>query len=316
VKLGMFISDTSPSQSGIADLIERAQWAEHAGLASGWVPYVPWSLDAMVALTIAGRETSRIELGTAVVPTYPFHPQAMARGALSVNAATAGRVTLGIGPSHPSVIEKMYGYSYERAGVHTREYVEALHTAFAGTGQAEAHGDFYNFASMFSVPDATAKPPGLLLAALAPYMLRLAGERADGTILWLADELALETHVLPRITAAAAAAGRPSPRVVVGMPIAICDDLEDGRENAARIFATYAQIPTYNRILERGADSRPEHVLFVGDEAGIATRLRRYAELGATDVLMAPFAWGAHKDKIFARTREFLASIVQEAASW
>jgi F420-dependent oxidoreductase-like protein len=270
----------------------------------------------MVALTIAGRETSRIELGTAVVPTYPFHPQAMARGALSVNAATGGRVTLGIGPSHPSVIEKMYGYSYERAGVHTREYVEALHSAFAGGGQAEAHGDFYNFTSMFSVPDATPKPPGLLLAALAPYMLRLAGERADGTILWLADELALETHVLPRITAAAAAAGRPSPRVVVGMPIAVCDDVADGRANAARIFSTYAQIPTYNRILERGADARPEHVLFVGSEARIATRLRRYAELGATDVLLAPFAWGPHKDAIFARTREFVASIVPEATTW
>ena len=316
MKLGMFISDTSPSQAGIDDLVERAQWAEAVGLASGWVPYVPWSLDAMVALTIAGRETSRIELGTAVVPTYPFHPQAMARGALSTNAAAGGRLTLGIGPSHPSVIENMYGYSYDRAGVHTREYVEALHSAFAGNGRAEAHGEFYDFSSIFSVPDAPAKPPGLLVAALAPYMLRLAGERADGTILWLTDEQALETHVLPRITAAAAAAGRPSPRVVVGMPIAICDDVDDGRENAARIFSMYTQIPTYNRILERGADSRPEHVLFVGDEATVSMRLKRYAALGATDVLMAPFAWGAHKDKIFARTREYLASIVQEAAAW
>jgi F420-dependent oxidoreductase-like protein len=312
----MFISDTSPSQAGVADLVERARWAEDVGLASGWVPYVPWSLDAMVALTIAARETSRIELGTAVVPTYPFHPQAMARGALSVHAASGGRLTLGIGPSHPSVIENMYGYSYERAGVHTREYVEALHSAFAGGGRVEAHGDFYDFASMFTVPDAPVKPPGLLLAALAPYMLRLAGERADGTILWLADEVALETHVLPRITTAAEHAGRPSPRVVVGMPIAICDDLDEGRANAARIFATYAQIPTYNRILERGADSRPEHVLFVGDETTVAARLRRYADLGATDVLFAPFAWGADKHRILARTREFVASLVQEAASW
>jgi F420-dependent oxidoreductase-like protein len=279
------------------------------------VPYVPWSLDAMVALTIAGRETSRIELGTAVVPTYPFHPQAMARGALSVNAAIGGRLTLGIGPSHPSVIEKMYGYSYERAGVHTREYVEALHSGFAGGGNIEAHGEFYDFASIFSVPDAPAAP-GLLIAALAPYMLRLAGERADGTILWLADEHALESYVRPRIDAAAAAAGRPAPRIVVGMPVAICDDAEEGRAQAARIFATYAQIPTYNRILERGADARPENVVLVGDEDTVRARLRRYAELGATDVLAAPFAWGAHKETTFARTRDFLASTVSDAASW
>ena len=315
MKLGMFISDTTPSKAGPDDLVENARFAEAAGLASGWVPYVPWSLDAMVALTIVGRETTNLELGTAVVPTYPFHPQAMARAALSVNAVIGGRLTLGIGPSHQSVIENMYGYSYDRAGVHTREYVEALHSAFAGSGRVEAHGDFYDFASIFSVP--TAPPaPRLLLAALAPYMLRLAGERADGTILWLADEHALETYVYPRITAAALAAGRPAPRIVVGMPLAICDDVAEGKENAARIYSTYAQIPTYSRMLERGADPRPAEVVFVGDEATVAARLRRYAELGATDLLAAPFAWGPEKPAIFARTREFLASIVSEAATW
>jgi hypothetical protein len=100
------------------------------------------------------------------------------------------------------------------------------------------------------------------------------------------------------------------------MPVAICDDLDEGRENAARIFSTYAQIPTYNRILERGAGSRPEHVLFVGDEANVSARLRRYAELGATDILFAPFAWGSDKQHILARTRAFIASLVPEAASW
>jgi F420-dependent oxidoreductase-like protein len=315
MKLGMFISDTTPVRNGPNDLVDNARWAEEVGLASGWVPYVPWSLDAMVALTIAGRETSRLELGTAVIPTYPFHPQAMARAALSVNGAIGGRLTLGIGPSHQSVIEKFYGYAYDRPGVHTRAYVEALHSAFSGSGRVEAHGEFFEFSGIFSVPGAP-PAPSLLLAALAPYMLRLAGERADGTILWLADEHALESYVLPTITAAATAAGRPAPRVVVGMPMAICDDMAEARANAARIWSTYAEIPTYSRMLNRGSSAQPEDVVFIGDEATVAARLRRYGELGATDVLAAPFGWGSAKDSILARTREFLASVVAEAAAW
>jgi F420-dependent oxidoreductase-like protein len=315
VKLGMFIVDTGPSREGLADVAANARWAEAAGLSSGWVPYVPWSHDAMVSLTVAAQATTTLELGTAVVPTYPFHPMAMARAALSVNAVANGRLTLGIGPSHPSVIERMYGMSYERAGVHTREYVDALRNGFAQQGQMEHHGEFYDFGSIFTVPD-TPPEPGLLVAALAPYMLRLAGERADGTVLWLTDEHALATHVLPRITAAAEAAGRPSPRIVVGMPIAICADEAEGKAAAARIFQTYTQIPTYARILDRAADSRPENVLFVGSETTVRDRLLRYAELGATEILAAPFAWGEQRSSITARTREFLAGVAAEATGW
>lgn len=315
MRLGTFITDTNPNAASMDDIVAAAQWAEAAGLSSGWVPYVPWSFDAMVTLALVARETSTIELGTAVVPTYPFHPQAMARAALSVNAVAGGRLTLGVGPSHPSVIERMYGLSYERAGVHTREYVEALHSGFAQGGTIEAHGEFYDFTSIFSLPG-TPPAPRLLIAALAPYMLRLAGERADGTILWLTDEHALESYVRPRIAEAAATAGRPAPRLVVGMPIAICDDLAEGKAAAARIYAAYAQIPTYARIMDRAAVAKPEEIVFVGDEASVRARLQQYAALGATDVLAAPFAWGEHKERTLARTREFLAATVQEAATW
>src|SRR5262249_53523717 len=157
---------------------------------------------------------------------------------LSVNAALNGRLALGVGPSHPSVIEGMYGYRYDRPALHTRQYVLALRRAFAGDGTAESKGEFYTYRSMFSVPSATA--PQLLIAALAPRMLQLAGEHTDGTILWFADEHALETHVVPRLAAAATAAGRPTPRIVSAMPTAVCDEAE-GRAQAARAFATYAQ---------------------------------------------------------------------------
>jgi F420-dependent oxidoreductase-like protein len=237
---------------------------------------------------------------------------AMARGAMSVNAAVGGRLALGIGPSHPSVIESMYGYRYDRPAAHTREYVLALRRAFSGDGTAEAHGDFFDYRSMFSVPGAAA--PALLVAALAPRMLQIAGEHTDGTILWFADEHALETHVVPRLTAAASAAGRASPRIVSAMPTAVCDEAA-GRAQAARAFATYAQIPTYQRILGRGTGSGPADVVLAGSERAIADRLRRWRELGVTDVVAAPFPVGDDKADSLRRTREAIAAIAADLGS-
>jgi F420-dependent oxidoreductase-like protein len=231
---------------------------------------------------------------------------AMARSALSVNAVARGRLALGIGPSHPAVIEGMYGLSYARAAAHTSEYVRALRSAFAGTGSAELHGEFFDFSSMFAVPDGA--EPGLLIAALAPRMLRLAGEHADGTILWFADEEALETHVVPRITTAASEAGRPAPRIVSAMPFAVCDETE-GREQAAKAFAAYDNIPTYRRILDRGAGGGPADVVLVGSVDQIASRLGRWRELGVTDLIAAPFPVGDDREGSLQRSREGLAEI-------
>ena len=306
MKVGMFVSDTGGRRSTVDEIVENAQWCEQAGLAGAWVPYLPWSLDAFVTLTVVAQATSRIELGTAVVPTYPFHPMAMARSALSVNSIAKGRLALGIGPSHQSVIESMYGYRYDRPAAHTREYVLALRRAFVGDDQAEAHGDFYDYSSIFAVPGA--KEPGLLIAALAPRMLQLAGEHADGTILWFADEEAVRTHVAPRLTAAAQGAGRPTPRIISAMPTAVCDEA-DGRAQAAKAFAMYQQIPTYQRILSRGEGSSPADVVLVGTVAQIAERLQRWAELGVTDVVAAPFPVGDDRAGSLQRTRDGLAEV-------
>jgi 5,10-methylenetetrahydromethanopterin reductase len=271
---------------------------------------VPWSYDAFIALTLAAQATTTLELGTAVVPTYPFHPMAMARSALTVQAVSGDRLSLGIGPSHQSVIERMYGLSYDHPARHTREYVTALQSAFALDGTAEAHGAHFDYTSIFTVPQASSlRPPQLLVAALAPLMLKLAGELADGTILWLTDEHALTTHVVPRITTAAEAAGRPRPRIVSCMPTAVCDDEAEGRERAAQVYATYRAIPTYERILDRGSGQGPEDVVLVGTEATIVARLERWAELGVTDVVFAPFPLAGDRAGSLARTREMLASL-------
>jgi F420-dependent oxidoreductase-like protein len=312
MRIGTFISDTGGARTEVGELRELARWAEDSGFTTAWVPHLPWGLDALVALCVAGQVTSRIELGSAVTPTYPVHPMSMARSALSVNAAIGGRLALGIGPSHPSVIENMHGLRYDRPAQHTREYVQTLRSAFAGTGQLDAHGEFFDFASMFSVPGQ--REPVLLIAALAPLMLKLAGELTDGTILWFADEHAIETHVVPRITAAASAAGRPAPRVIAPLPVALCDEAE-GRERAAHVFAAYTQIPTYQRILARGAEgASPAELVLVGDEAAIERRLRRFAAAGVTDFVAAPFPVGDDRGESMRRTRDFLAGLAPEIA--
>ena len=307
MKVGIFTFATDGGTSTLDELVETTQWAEEAGFASAWVPHLPWSHDSLIALAVAGRATGRIELGSAVTPTYPVHPMTMARSALSANAATGGRLALGLGPSHQSVIEGMYGLSYDRPAAHTRAYLEVVRAAFDGARQLTGDGEFFGFSSMFSVPDA--RPPQLLLAALAPMMLRLAGELADGTILWFADEVALETHVVPRITAAADAAGRPAPRIIAAMPISVCDDEAAGRSAAAVTFAPYGQIPTYRRMLDRGASAGPADVVLVGTEALLQRRLERWRDLGVTEFIAAPFGIGDDRDASLARTRAFLASI-------
>jgi 5,10-methylenetetrahydromethanopterin reductase len=309
MRIGIFISETSAERTTVDDLLERAAWADANGFTTGWVPHIPWSLDALTAVTLAGRETTRIELGTAVVPTYPRHPLALAQQALSTQAACDGRLVLGIGPSHPVVIENMFGLSYEKPAAHTREYVGVLDAASQG-GQVRHDGERFHVDALLDVPGA--KPVPILVAALAPLMLRLAGEATAGTITWMADERAVAEHVVPRIHAAARDAGRDEPRIVAGLPVAVCDDPDEARSRAARIFSVYEHIPAYRRMLDRGDAGGPADVAVVGDEATVTARLRAYAQAGVTDLAATVFPVGDDTASSRRRTRELLASLAPE----
>jgi F420-dependent oxidoreductase-like protein len=312
MRIGVFIGDAGGESTGVAALVANARDAEARGLATGWVPHIPWSLDALTALTLAGPATERVELGTAVIPTYSRHPLGMSQQALSTQAACGGRLTLGVGPSHPVVVEKMYGLSYDKPVRHTQEYLDVLDAAFACTGQVDHDGELFRVHAMLNVPDASPVP--VLIAALAPLMLALAGSRTEGTITWMADERALGEHVLPRITEAAADAGRPAPRVVIGLPVAVCDDAAAGRERAAHAFSVYEHIPTYQRILDRGDAAGPADVVAVGTEAEVTERLRSYRDAGATDLAASVFSVGADEAER-ARSRERTLDLLTSLAS-
>jgi len=217
---------------------------------SGWVVRggrKRHTADALTAATVAGLAVQGVPLGTAVVTTYPRHPLALASQALTVQAATGNRLTLGIEPGHKERVETTFGMTFDRPARHTREYLSVLMPLLHGE-PVEFSGEIYRVAGQASTPGA--QPPSVLLAALGPIMLRTAGELADGTVTVWTGVRTIATHIVPRITAAAGAAGRPAPRVVVNLPIAVTDDPEDARAWIAGHFGASSLMPSYRAMFE------------------------------------------------------------------
>jgi F420-dependent oxidoreductase-like protein len=262
-----------------------------------------------------GTRTARIELGTAVVPVQAQHPVALARQALSAQAATKGRLTLGIGPSHHWIIKNMLGLPYQRPAAYTRDYLEVLHEAFSTPAAVHVTNDTFTVHNPLDLAPVAKLP--VLIAALGPVMLALAGERADGTVLWMADERSIATHVVPRITKAAEAAGRPAPRVVAGIPVCLCRpaDVPAARERANRILGEAEISPNYQRMLEHGDASNVGDLCAAGDEAAIAARFQSFADAGATDLSVRLLPIGNGRDELIAsklRTRDLLTELAKQ----
>ena len=264
---------------GLNELIDRTRDLEARGFHTLWLPGV-FGLDPVVAAAVIGQATDRIEIGTAVVPTQPRHPAALAQQALTAATACGGRFTLGIGLSHPAVIEGMLGLSYERRASHMREYLEVLIPLLAGERVAYA-GDEYRVALGLALPEAPPVP--FLIAALGERMLEIAGSRAAGTILWCTGPRAIEKHIAPKVRAAASEAGRPAPRIVAGMHIVLTSQKEAARARVAKAMAFYGQMPSYRAMLEiEGTDGLEDMALF-GDERALDTGLDRLRDLGVSD---------------------------------
>jgi F420-dependent oxidoreductase-like protein len=285
MRIGLMVgADKGRYRHKVAQLVADAEAAEGAGFASVWVPQVPGDFDALTAITLMGRATRRIELGTAVLPIQTRHPIAMAQAALSNQAVCEGRFTLGLGASHHWLIEDMLGLSYERPAQQMRSYLEVLDAALRGPGTVDVENDGYRVHSPIDVTDLVPNP--VLLAALGPVMLRLAGEQTQGTILWMADERAISEHVVPRITKAAAEAGRPAPRIVAAIPVAVCsnDEVDEARAWTNRVFGQAGFSPNYQRLLARGDAANEGDLLATGDERAVIARLRAFRDAGVTDL--------------------------------
>ena len=283
------------------DIAERLQHLERLGFDTVWVPQI-FGWDTLTALAVAGRGTERIEIGTAVVPTYPRHPMMLAVQALTVNAALGGRLALGIGLSHKIVVDDMLGLSFDKPAVHMKDYLSILgpllrerSVQYTGVTMRSQVG--------LQLP-ADAPTPSVYLAAMADRMLSMAGSMADGTILWMTGPATVERHIVPLVTKAAAGAGRPAPRIVVGLPVRLTNDPERARDEANRLFAMYGQLPSYRAMLDREGAANPGDIAIVGDEAALTAGVQRVRDAGATDLQVAAFGSPAEIE----RTLEFVAS--------
>ncbi len=293
--------------SGTLDkVLPRFKQAEEDGFASVWIPNI-FSYDAIMLLAFAGSVTSKIELGTFVVPTYPRHPSAIAQQALTAAAATSGRFTLGIGLSHKLVIEDMFGLDYSKPIRHMREYLTILDRALTGQ-PTRFQGEEFRVGFQVDVPGAT-KPP-VVVAALGPQMLKLAGRLADGTATWMGGPKYLAETAVPIITAAAKEAGRPAPRIIAGFPIAVTTKVDEAKAAASQNFAIYGQLPSYRAVLDVEGAADASGVAILGDEAAVRRQLQHLAECGVTDFNASPFPVPGDPDAP-KRTHDLLANLAR-----
>jgi len=313
VRIGVMVG---PERGRYATKVDRlradGRWAEEAGFASVWVPQIPDEFDALTAAAVIGAATERIEIGTAVVPVQLRHPIALAQQALSTQAVCGGRLALGLGVSHHWIIEEMLGLPYEKPIGTLRDQLDVLDAAFAGPGPIDVENERYRVHNPLDITDLAPTP--VLVAALGPQMLRLAGERTDGTILWMADERAIASHVVPNLTKAADAAGRPAPRIVAGIPVCVCgdDEIDDAVTRTNRILAEAEVSPNYQRLLDLGDAREVGDILAAGSESAVEKRLRSFADAGVTDVSVRIVPIGETRDELIAsrdRTRSYLTSL-------
>jgi F420-dependent oxidoreductase-like protein len=297
--------------ASVEEIIQRAGRAEADGFTSLWFTSGDAGGDPLVAMALAGRATAAIELGTAVLQTYSCHPVLQATRAAAVAAAIGvpGRFTLGVGPSHQSMIESRLGTSYATPGRHTEEYVQVLAGLLRGEEVSFDGQEFQVHAGPLDLPGGAEIP--VLVAALGPRLLRVAGQYTAGTALWMTNAVAIEQHVAPLIRRAAADAGRPAPRIAAGLPVAVHDDVAEARAAAAEQYASYGDLPNYQRILERGGLASPGDAAIVGDEASVTAQIQALFEAGATDVRARPFPVGPDPAASVARTWSLLADLAR-----
>ena len=291
------------TRATLDDVIGVAKRAEAAGLDNVWLANI-FSFDAISTLALIGRETERIGLGTAVTPTYPRHPTAIAQQAMTTQAACGGRFTLGIGLSHKIVIEDMLGFSYDKPARHMREYLSVLMPLVKGEA-ANFEGEEYR------VRGVTMDIPGsenldVVVAALGPVMLKIAGELADGTNTWMVGPKTMETHIIERLSKAADAAGRPQPKVVGGYPLILTNKPDEARAKIAEQLTIYGQLPSYRAMLDIEGVEGPADIAIVGDENLVRGEIKRLEDIGVTDFNAAIMGV---EEGAYDRTLEFLSSL-------
>jgi F420-dependent oxidoreductase-like protein len=301
ISVNCFLGD-DPSRSLVDDFVTELAQVRDEGFRRAWVAQMPWQADVLTVLAVAFREVDAIEVATGVLPIQNQHPMLMAQRALTLSSISGGRFILGLGMTHRMVTEGMWGIPWDKPVRRLGEYLDGL-VPLLGGEEANATGETVTTRGVLGIPNAPAPP--VYIAALGPQLLRLTGRRCAGTLTWMTGPKTLADHIGPTLRRAAAEAGRPEGevRVAASLPIAVTDDVEGLRGQAAEQFAVYGQLPSYRAMLDHEGYRDPQDAALVGDEKVVTERIDELRDAGVDEFVGYPFDTSADGR---ARTRKLL----------
>ena len=290
---------------------ERVKLAESLGYETVFVTHIA-GRESLTVVTAYALATERIRVGTGVVPIYTRTPATMAQTAATIDDLSGGRLTLGLGVSHRLVVEGWHGQTIDRPVTEMREYVAIVRAILRGDEPPPGE----KWPTTFRL-SGVRRRPGLpiFIAALSPAMLRLAGEIADGVVLWLCNPNYIRDVVVPEIRRGRDRAGRTEEefQIVAAVPAALTDDVAVGYDAIRSELLTYFGLPFYRAMIERSgfgediaafdaaqgdlgamraaiSDEFLGMLTAVGDEAAVRAALARYVDAGTTSPCIGPIA--------------------------
>ena len=299
-------ADRVGAPNKVDTLVSLSSEAAAAGLGSVWISQ-QFDHDALSMAAVIGHAMPGIGVGTSVVPIYPRHPIVISSQAQTAQAASHGRFTLGLGLGAPRTVQRSYGVDPSRPIRHLREYLTVLGSLLAGSAVDFAGQTLRASTSMPTALAGAQPPPPVLVAAMGPQALRVTGELADGTLPYLAGPRTLAGFIVPTISEAARAAGRPAPRIVLALPGVVTADAESVRADAREQMAFYLDVPSYRAVLEREGVAHPADLAVIGDEETMAAAIDRYFDAGATEIVITNTGLGGADDR--RRTWELLGAL-------
>ena len=306
MKIGLGAGPLSGGPANLQGQVDDIVRADEDGFASIWFNSSN-GIDPLTVIARAGRRAPRVEFVTGVLPIYSRQPLLMAQQALSANEATAGRFILGIGLAHPESVPIMWNSPFDRPAKFMSEYLDVL-LPLLEDQQVQAAGEMIITEASLRFPGITA--PAVMLAALGPRMLKLAGSRTEGTVLWVTGPKAIRTHIAPRLREAADAAGRSAPRIYTALPITVTDDHDAALNATAKQLGSYGRLVNYRRVLDIEGVEGAEEVALIGNESEVESQLRELADAGATDFAAAITRVSKDDSETVPRTRALLKSLI------
>jgi F420-dependent oxidoreductase-like protein len=284
---GVVIGPDPAAANAVDDAVSQASTAFHRGVRHVWLGQ-RFDVDALALAAVIASAVPGLGVGTAIVPINPRHPLLVAAAAQTAQAAAHGNFSLGIGPGGNALQQRAFGIPPGKEIAFLREYLTVLRS-IRDDGEVDFHGQELVASPPLSPAVAGGTPFPIYVAALGPRALRVAGELADGTLSYLAGPRTIEEFIAPTIAQAATDAGRPPPRIIASVPVAVTNHPDAARAEAAKSLSFYDQFPSYQKVMAREGVTHAADIAVIGNPDEVIGQLLRYRAAGATDLVLNPF---------------------------